>query len=156
MKSQLKVELRQPTPEDVENLILNMRQPDIEELLASTGNVAKTVRDSVRMSKYAWSVYADDQFVCIFGVGSPSLLSDTGIVWMLGTDLIERYKGAFIRHSKAYISAMLTVYPYMTNFVDARNTRTIRWLKFMGFTFLPARPYGIKRLPFYQFEMRRT
>jgi len=156
MRKNMVVELREPTAEDVDYLIANMRQPDIDELLAMTGDVDKTVRHSVKRSNHKWSVYANGQFVCIFGVGSPSLLSDTGVVWMLGTDLIERYKGAFIKYSRDYITAMLSVYPYLTNFVDARNTRTIRWLKFMGFTFLPAKPIGLKGLPFYQFELRRA
>lgn len=156
MRKTLVVELREPTAEDVDYLIANMRQPDIDELLAISGSIEKTVRHSVARSNHKWSVYADGQFVCIFGISQPTLLSDGGVVWMLGTDLIERYKGAFIKHSRDYIEAMLSVYPYLTNFVDARNTRTIRWLKFMGFTFLPAKPLGVKMLPFYQFELRRA
>jgi len=151
----LVVELREPTSYDVEYLISNMRQPDIDELMALVGNVANVVKESVRLSNYKWSVYANNEFVCIFGIGSPTLLSDTGIVWMLGTDLLEKHKGSFIRHSREYIEAMLDVYPYLTNFVDARNKRTIRWLKFMGFTFKEAKILGKARLPFHQFEMRK-
>mgnify|MGYP003625007109 CR=1 FL=1 len=151
----LKVEIRKPTQADVDNLIKNMRQADRNELMALHNEIGRIVQYSFERSEHKWSVYANGEFVCMFGVGYAALVSDTGIIWMLGTDLIEQYKGAFIRHSKRYIEAMLTIYPVLSNYCDVRNKRTIRWLKFMGFTFSEPTPRGVHNLPFVKFELKR-
>ena len=41
----------------------------------------------------------------------------------------------------------------MFNYVDARHTDAIRWLKWLGFTLHPATPYGPFDLPFHKFTM---
>jgi hypothetical protein len=154
MRDSVKVEIRQPTQADVDLLIANIRHDDKQELDASFGDYKKAIQVAFNRSDHKWSVYANGDFVCIFGIHPMGLLSDNTIIWMLGTDLIEKHKGAFIRHSREYIQAMLNVHPMLTNYCDVRNTKTIRWLKFMGFTFFDAEPYGIKGYPFYRFELR--
>lgn len=148
------VEIRQPTQADVNCLIANIRHGDRRELEASHGNYKEAIQLSFNKSKHKWAVYADGQFACLFGMHPLGLLSDTALIWMLGTDVIEKNKGAFIRHSRVYIQAMLNVSPVLMNWCDVRNTKTIRWLKLMGFTFFKAEPYGIKGYPFYRFELR--
>lgn len=153
-KDSVKVEIRQPTQSDVDLLIANIRHDDKQELEASHGDYQKAIQLSYNKSKYKWAIYADGEFVCLFGMHPLGLLSDTALIWMLGTDLIERNKGAFIRHSKEYIQTMLTVSPVLMNWCDVRNKKTIRWLKLMGFTFFKAEAYGVKGYPFYRFELR--
>lgn len=153
-KDSVKVELRVPTQVDVDLLIANIRHDDKQELEASHGNYKQAIQLSFNKSKYKWAIYADGEFVCLFGMHPMGLLSDTALIWMLGTDLISKNKGAFIRHSQEYIKAMLSVSPVLTNWCDVRNKKTIRWLKLMGFTFFKAEPYGIKGYPFYRFELR--
>jgi hypothetical protein len=154
MRDSGKVELRETTQEDVELLIANLRDDDRREVEASHGDCRKSIQTAFNRSNHKWSVYVNGEFVCIFGMHPMGLLSDTAIIWMLGTDLIEKHKGAFIRHSQEYIQAMLTVYPILTNYCDVRNKKTIRWLKFIGFTFFEAEPFGVKGYPFYRFELR--
>jgi hypothetical protein len=153
-KDSVKVEIRLPTQSDVDLLIANIRHDDKQELEASHGNYKQAIQLSFDKSKYKWAVYADGEFVCLFGMHPLGLLSDTALIWMLGTDLIERHKGAFIRHSREYIQTMLRVSPVLTNWCDVRNNKTIRWLKLMGFTFFKSEPYGVKGYPFYRFELR--
>jgi hypothetical protein len=153
-KDSVKVELRAPTQADVDLLIANIRHDDKQELEASHGDYQKAIQLSYDKSKYKWAIYAGGEFVCLFGMHPLGLLSDTALIWMLGTDLIEKNKGAFIRHSQEYIKAMLSASPVLTNWCDVRNKKTVRWLKLMGFTFFEAEPYGIKGYPFYRFELR--
>ena len=43
-------------------------------------------------------------------------------------------------------------YPLLVNYVDARNKVAIRWLRFLGFTFIrKIEKYGVGRKPFYEF-----
>lgn len=42
----------------------------------------------------------------------------------------------------------------LTNYVDARNAVSIRWLRWLGFEIEPAAPFGIHGLPFHRFSMR--
>lgn len=155
MRSNVKVEIRKPTQDDVDLLIKNMRQADKDELMALHNKIDEIVQYSFERSEHKWSVYANGEFVCMFGVSYAAMVSNTGVIWMLGTDLIERYKGAFIRHSKEYIQAILTIYPVVSNYCDVRNTRTIRWLKLMGFKFYEPIPRGVHKLPFVKFELKR-
>jgi hypothetical protein len=46
------------------------------------------------------------------------------------------------------------MFPEMRNYVDARHARSIRWLKWLGFTIEEARPMGFAGLPFHPFGMR--
>jgi hypothetical protein len=41
----------------------------------------------------------------------------------------------------------------LENVVDARNTKSIRWLRRMGFEVLPAAPLGVEGRPFHLFVM---
>jgi len=41
-------------------------------------------------------------------------------------------------------------YKYLYNFVDKRNTKALRWLKFIGFNIIEEIPeYGYSKIPFY-------
>jgi hypothetical protein len=74
---------------------------------------------------------------------------------MIGTTQLDKNVGAFIRHSKPYYSAVRSTYPYLVNYVDARNRKSIKWLKWLGFEFEDKpKPMGVAGLPFYKFELR--
>lgn len=73
--------------------------------------------------------------------------------WLLGTDDVRKISVPFLRNSRAYVQMMLSKYRYLENYVDVRNELSINWLKFCGFTFHAAAPYGVEQLPFYRFTM---
>ena len=83
------------------------------------------------------------------------ILSGKGSPWLLGTNEIGRYALTFLRANKKYVRRMLEFYPHLENYVDARNTTSIQWLKWLGFEFdlLPV-PYGVWKMPFFRFEMK--
>lgn len=82
----------------------------------------------------------------------PSRFPEAGFVWMLGTDAIENFSIPFLRHARGYLDAFHDIYPLLHNYVDARNTVHIRWLKWMGCTFIQTRPrMGVQGRPFHEF-----
>ena len=48
---------------------------------------------------------------------------------------------------------MRALFPYLFNFVDARNMKSIRWLKHLGYAVGPPVPFGVAGLPFHPFSM---
>jgi hypothetical protein len=90
----------------------------------------------------------------MFGVARLSLLTRNGAVWMLGSDKIDEFPITFLRHNKEYIQDMAEGYDLLVNYVDSRNKKSIRWLKWLGFEIFPAEPAGILGIPFHRFEKR--
>lgn len=136
-------------------LVADMRQADIDEVTAATGgDLGQIVRDSVAASVGPRTALIDGEVACIFGVAPlAGLLGDVGAPWMLGTTVLDRHPGALMRRCRGYVAEMAARYPRLVNFVDVRNTRSVRWLKRLGFVFHPAAPYGAAGLPFHRFEM---
>lgn len=147
------VDIRPATLRDALTLVL--RRADREEVEALSGrNPREVLVESVERSSEAWAGWADGKLVCLFGVVPVSLAGVTGIPWLLGSDDVCGYSKAFLRRNRAYVRTMLDKFPVLRNVVDARNDVSIRWLKWLGFTFKGASPMGPRNLPFIAFEMR--
>jgi hypothetical protein len=149
------VEITPVTEQDMEDLLANIREADLEESRAATPLEPKTaLRLSVNMSEEAYAGKVNGQLVCIFGVARKSMLSDEGIPWLVGTDLVERYGILVAKRSRNMVRLWRNKYTSMRNFVYVKNAISIRWLKWLGFTIHEPVPYGIKGLLFHPFEMR--
>ncbi len=145
------------TAAHVADLLANVRAPDVAEFWAA-GHVTpeRAVEMSLKFSREAWAGVEGDDLLCIFGVAGASLLSDRGTVWMIGHSRLDTRAGAFLRGCGAQVRAMLRRYEHLSNWVDARNTRAVRWLRWLGFSIHPAVPHGADGLPFHYFEMSRA
>lgn len=140
---------------DIEELAANIRPADLAECIASGyDDPLIALRHSCAWSTKSWTGTADGRVGCVMGVGPVSLLGGIGSPWLLGTAEIEKNAGAFIRRTMPYIQLMLKAYPHLVNHVDARNTRSVRWLKRVGFTMHAPVPYGPYQMPFHPFEMK--
>ena len=143
------------TREHVEAMAPHMRAADVAEVLAATGaDPRAALLMSWRVSTHRWAGLAGDEVACIFGVAPINLLARRGAPWLLGTDLIAQHGRAFLRRNRRYIHSMMSVYNHLENHVDARNTVSIEWLRWLGFTFDEPAPFGVAGLPFRRFEMR--
>ena len=146
------VEIRPATVEDA--LALVLRQADREEVEALTGRDAReALVESVVRSAAAWAGLANGELLCLFGVVPVSLVGVTGIPWLLGSDAVTRYGRPFLRRNRVYLREMLREFPVLRNVVDARNTVSIRWLEWLGFTLGTPQPMGVRGLPFIPFTM---
>lgn len=147
--------IRAVREQDIADLLLGLRQADRDECnaLIGPGRADETLRKSIDNSAMVFTAEHRGRVMAIFGLVRVSLLGDRGLPWLLGTDLIDRHPGALIRDCRPYISRMLTICPQLVNVVDARNIKSIRFLKKMGFELLPAQPMGVAGLPFHPFVM---
>lgn len=78
----------------------------------------------------------------------------SGSVWLLGSDDLTQppLRKQFLAEGRVWLNQLHAFRPLLFNFVDARNTVHIRWLRWMGFTFLRLHPeYGVERRPFWEF-----
>ena len=146
---------RAPTAEDVEYLADNLRQQDRDEVLAWSGrsNIAAILHESITMSPLCVAVEKYGRLLCIGGAARRSLLSSVGTPWMLGTDELSNEGRLFVAHGRRCINELLTVFDGLENYVDARNLKSIVWLRRMGFAVHDPLPYGYAGLPFRRFTL---
>lgn len=142
---------------DVAHLARHLRPADRAEIEAQHGvgvSMFDIIARAVLVSSHCW-VAADtgDKPVAIFGVAPVSLLSGIGSPWMLATPEAERHPRTLVTGGRRYLSRMRTSYSSLFNYVDARNEQSIRWLSRLGFSILPAAPYGLQGEPFHRFEL---
>jgi hypothetical protein len=147
--------IRLTRPGDAELLAANMRESDAAELRAvGHEDLLHVVRSSVARSLLCWSAFADDELCCVIGASPLNMLTGLGSPWMLGTPELDRHSRVLVRRTPEYIGRMLNAFPHLVNFVHAKNTTSVRWLRRLGFTLHDARPYGALGEPFHFFEMR--
>jgi hypothetical protein len=89
----------------------------------------------------------------IFGIDP--IDDQVAVIWMLSSDVIYDYPVEFTVNSKRIIDKFHGRFEVLTNFIDARNERHIKWLEWLGFKMLRQFPYGAESRPFLEFVSYR-
>lgn len=146
-----------PVTEDhILELSVNMQQSDIDNIDAISGmSPASGLRWSLGYSIDAKTWLVGDRVAAICGLGKLTFFSESASPWLIGTDLIRKYPKVFYKEHRRLIYDALDRHRCLITYVDARNKRSIRWLKHTGFTIHPAEPVGVKQLPFHLAELRK-
>lgn len=131
-----------------------MRQADRNEVWATAGIIAEdAVKLSLEHSEIARTWLVDGLPASIGGI---TRISETvGTIWLLGTDAIDRHQRAFIVDSCAVFAEIRKGYDALFNFVDVRNEKAVRWLKWLRFSEDGPYPYGVFRQPFLRLFWER-
>jgi hypothetical protein len=141
------------TVEDVDFIAPKLRQADYEECKAATGNEPLGVlHNGLDIGDITLTLRSPNgERVGLCGVVK-SDLENAGVVWMCATDDIYQYQMTFLRNSKEALAYLGQDYSLLYNCVDARNTVHMKWLDWMGFTFINKHEnYGAESRPFYEF-----
>ena len=147
--------IRPTEPGDAALLIANLRASDRAECEAyGHPDIGAGIEASVRRSLLCWTGLVDGELAAILGVAPVNVLTGLGSPWMLGTPVLDRHQRVLVRSTPEYIARMLKAFPHLVNFVHARNTTSVRWLRRLGFTLHEAVPFGPLGEPFHPFEMR--
>lgn len=150
-----KMQIVQATHEHILPIATNLRQSDLDELEASSGqHPIKIVTEGFNSSSKCWTIMVDNHPSVIFGVAPICVLSGVASPWLLGTDESRKVRRVFLVEGRKHVKEMLDMYPRLINYVDARNKQSIRWLKWLGFAIMPAIKYGVNGELFHPFEMR--
>ena len=154
------VKVRFAAKEDADAIEPHLRVSDRDELIAASGpDVLGQLREAVeqsrgRLGRMAFVAEHEGEGIALFGFVPTSALSSAAHPWLVGTPGLSKVPGMLNRLSRSYCSAVLGEYPLLSNYVDARNTASIAWLKRLGFTLDDPQPFGVEGLPFHRFEMR--
>ena len=153
------VTMEPATVADIDEMSPRVRSADKAELWAAyLQTPSQVLHDAIIVSPNAVTGRINGEIVCIFGVAETSTLTpDHGRPWMVATTNLDIKANAkpFLRRNRAWLLRMLERYTMLSNYCDARNVQTLKWLAFLGFTFTDTEPMGPLLLPFVRFEMRR-
>lgn len=148
--------IRESVPEDCKAIAENMRKADIAEIKAA-GNwePLEAMVNGFIYSNPPLTVMrnSDDTPIAMWGV-IPEFDAgiDKGRIWLLGTPGIKDVRVQFLRESNQWIRKVAEGYDIIYNNIDKRNKLHIRWLKWLGFTFVQEiEEYGYEGLPFFEF-----
>jgi hypothetical protein len=154
MSEAVKYDIRLATIEDVEFLSERLKPMDLVEIDATTGRSPyQVLKSGLEGSDNCMVGTADGVPICIYGVRKPSHLSDSGVIWMLGTDDVEKHFMKFGRECKNEVKRMVSNLRMVENYCHADNKKTIVWLKWLGFKFEDPAPYGRKGEMFRRFYL---
>lgn len=135
---------------DIADLTPRLRKADLEEIAASGWeNPSAPLWAGYVESQPCYSIVdASDRPVAVFGV-VPSGDPEVGYVWFLGSDDIQFHRSQFLRRCREVLDNLHQKHPLLTNAVYSRNEVHIKWLRWLGFSFLRALKKNGQ--PFYEF-----
>jgi hypothetical protein len=122
------------TPDRARAVADGLRGLDRVEVLNIYGwSPTQAVMNSIQNSTVQRCICADDgKPLAVCGV------TNQGVVWLLATDELlctERRRRQFLRDGTKWVDGLASsqLWPVLENWVMASNTRTLRWLRWMGF-----------------------
>lgn len=144
-------------PGHCETIAERMRECDKDEVWAASHQDPHTALiEALKISTYSQTAMLDGVPCAMYGVGARNVLDDWGAPWMLATDDLQLWGLWFLKRSIRVIREMLEFHPFLFNYIDARNTTSIQWLKWLGFEISPQpEPWGMDGLPFHTFQKTR-
>ncbi len=134
--------VRKSIIDDVKILSENMREEDIRELKTLGTTPFDSLMQGFRCSDSCYSLCDDKgNIMAMFGVASiPELSEEYGLkaasIWLLGSKDLKSVSRFFIRNSRKVYQKLISNYDFVVNIADARNTLHIKWLKYIGVTFI--------------------
>ena len=148
----MKYSIRAAKIEDVFKSAHRLRQADVEELQALGYDTAQdALLVAIAHSELSFVDTVDGSPEAFGGVMS------NGMVWCVTTtEYIEDHTRRFLSITKELIEALQQTYPVLWNYVYKKNTKHVRWLKFMNFELLEEVPYGPNKETFIKFTRSNT
>lgn len=150
-----KVTIREAQPGDDAAIWADLRQSDIDELMATFGRASMNeLTRGLNSSDVCWYAEIDGNPAALFGAVTDSALLLSGTPWLLGTTQLDDHRVVFARRSRRYIRYIASRYAWLANYVDVRNEPTIKWLKWLGFTLHDPEINILTGMPLMKFTMK--
>jgi len=146
----MKVDIRIATEEDAVDVSKVLRDIDRMGFESFGVDVETSLRLNIRASVFTSVGVVDGEIACMWGILPSTMLGMGGTLWMVTTEKADQATFRFARHSQRMVEMIQGSFPVLQGFVDCRNERSKKWLKWLGFTFGP--PYEVKGLPVIPFS----
>lgn len=143
------------TRDHLPHLIENLREWDRKELQSFRDITIEEGLTELLGEGQVWlSPKGNPCVVC--GLVPHDVVKGIGVPYLLATEEFYEHTRLFARESRLWVQAARQKYPMLFNCVAAENTKAIRWLKWLGFSFDErVDNQGRLGLSFYPFYMRR-
>lgn len=133
-----------------------MRAEDAAEIEASHGHAPlEGLMSCLKQSSIARTAMFEEEVAAMFGVAPVNMMTGHGSMWLLSSQVVEEVPLLFLRRSREEVRKLLEVWPLLTNYVDARYTKALRWVEWLGFQIGDPVPFGVAGLPFHPISIRR-
>ena len=147
----MEIIIRHTISSDIDYISKHMRLADKKEVYRASGNRPRRALELARKVSECWTGLIDGVPVAIFGCSGADSVTGRGSPWMLGTDEIKDHGVAIAGISKRFVAFLQQSYYYLENYVDCDNELSIKWLKWLGFSFDDPCPYGLFGKSFMKF-----
>jgi hypothetical protein len=147
---------RTSVPEDADVLAPKMRKQDALEVWHSHNMTPlEALRFSYDSSIESNTIISDSgEVIGMFGVGEIS--TNIGVPWLLASDALSKVARQFLPESEKWVERINERYDLLYNYVYAENKLSIRWLKWLGFSFIREIPqHGHNPAPFIEFAKHK-
>ena len=114
-------------------VLANLRPEDKHEFLCFP-NPEGAFNDALRNSSLVGVWLINGTVACVGGVREGARLFDPAALWLVTTDLVDKYPVAFARGSQEIIRKILDEFGPVCGWCLEGNTRSQRWLRWLGFT----------------------
>lgn len=136
------------TPEIIESVAARLRPGDAAEVLASDGHSPLEACRYAARTEYARAALVDGVPMCMWGTQTlrrSAIAGTLATVWLLTTDLVDRYPKLFLRGCRGELARLLEAEGgrvRLVNAIDARYTQALRWARHLGFRLREPAPFG--------------
>lgn len=114
-----------------------MRDIDVATSLASgDASALAGLTRTFRKSSMRITALLDGVPVIMFGVEDINVLGGVGAPWIVPTFDADACTVAFVRFSRPWFSQLSARYSILRGVADRENHRAIRWLSWLGFSFV--------------------
>lgn len=147
--------VRKTVPTDIPIIAAAMRAEDKAEVQAAEGDTPEAaLLKCLLIGKPCVTICSPEGTpLALYGVTPQG--DRVGIVWLLGAEeLVERpaVRLRFLREARDHLLRFFEHYDLLWNCVDARNRVHVKWIQWMGFTFIADHPnYGAEGRRFLEF-----
>ena len=138
--------ISRPTRKLVVELLMDIRKPDLKEILMSPEEPYTAVWHSIMDSRYCYVVRdRENKLLAVFGLGDCRIdVNGTQAtpVWMLGTNRAYRHNRALVYYGKQFCTEWIHKVGPLCNFIWCGNEPAIRYIQHMGATLQDVVPMG--------------
>ena len=139
---------------DIDYIAPRLREPDLREIKALGDFSAE---EALTISYFGskpkcYTAIGKGVPVAMFGVVPFEENERWGSIWLLGADdVTNKVPIPFLKWTKKFLPILLEPYDMVCNIVDTRNEVHIKWIKWLGFSFVRELRHGPENRTFYEF-----